>query len=126
MKRGDFMKFKYLLIILTVLIYFSALQLMAGEKNKPEKHPNVDLSIGCQECHAQQTPNIFKEWKESKHGVMNYGCYMCHGDGVEEFAAKPKSERCTACHSGQTVDFTKLQVKNCFTCHQGHSLKFHQ
>lgn len=120
------MKLKHFFIAFMITSFIAAVHLQAGGKRGVAKHPEVDFSISCQECHAEQTPQIFKEWKESKHGVMNYGCYMCHGDGVEEFSSKPGSERCTACHSPQSVDFGQLPVKNCFDCHQGHSLKFHQ
>lgn len=113
---------------LTTLVFVLAalLPLMAGDKDKNQKHPEVDFSISCQECHQETSPQIYQEWKDSAHGVMNYGCYLCHGDGQEEFAAKPGSERCVGCHSPQEVDFSKLAVDNCFDCHQGHSLKFHQ
>ncbi|MBN2366360.1 MAG: hypothetical protein JXL67_09330, partial [Calditrichaeota bacterium] len=104
------MKLKHFFIIFILILFVAVFQLLAGDKNKAEKHPEVDYSISCQECHSELTPEIFQEWQDSKHGVMNYGCYMCHGDGVEEFAAKPGSERCTACHSPQTVDFSQLPV----------------
>lgn len=92
---------------------------------KLEKHPDVDYSISCMECHETETPEQVEEWRSSPHGKMNFGCYMCHGDGVEEFAASPGSERCVSCHSDQEVDFTKCKLDNCFDCHQGHSLQFH-
>ena len=61
----------------------------------------------------------------TSNGIMNFGCYMCHGDGEEEFYPRPGSERCISCHSDQEVDFSKTSLNNCFDCHQGHSLKFH-
>jgi len=105
------------------LVLFFA-NLMAGEKKA--KHPDVDFSISCVECHQEATPDAVKDWKSSMHGRMNFGCYMCHGDGQEEFYPHPGSERCIGCHSPQEVDFSQLPVKNCFDCHKGHTLKFHQ
>lgn len=58
---------------------------------KKDKHPDVDWTIGCAECHEEMTPEVFKDWKESKHGDMNFGCYICHGDGQETFTRKAKT-----------------------------------
>jgi hypothetical protein len=109
-----------------ILLFSLCTALIADESETKEKHIDVDYTISCMECHVQETPEITKEWKESEHGAMNYGCYMCHGDGEEEFYAKPGTERCISCHSDQDVDFSKVAVNNCFDCHQGHTLKFHK
>ncbi len=113
----------FIIAILMFMVLFFA-NLMAGEKKA--KHPDVDFSISCVECHQEETPDAVKDWKSSMHGRMNFGCYMCHGDGQEEFYPQPGTERCIGCHSPQEVDFSKLPVKNCFDCHKGHTLKFHQ
>ncbi|GAB4377335.1 MAG: hypothetical protein Kow0042_24900 [Calditrichia bacterium] len=108
-----------------ILLFLVFLNLPAGDKTQNSKHPEVDFTLSCKECHQEVTPEVYQDWKNSKHGVMNYGCYMCHGDGVEEFYPSPQTERCIACHSPQEVDFSALPVKNCFDCHKGHTLKFH-
>ncbi len=90
------------------------------------KHPEADFSMSCLECHQSTTPEVTAEWESSKHGQVNVGCFVCHGDGEVEFYNKPQGERCIGCHSPQEVDFTKLPVKTCFGCHDGHDLKFHQ
>lgn len=109
-----------------VLIIFLSIGIFADETEEQEKHIEVDYTISCMECHAEETPEQTKEWQESAHGVMNFGCYMCHGDGEEEFYPKPGSERCISCHSDQEVEFSKHPLNNCFDCHQGHTLKFHK
>jgi hypothetical protein len=91
-----------------------------------DKHPEVDFSVSCVECHRDATPEIVSQWKSSKHGLMNFACYMCHGDGKQEFSRRPGTERCQACHSALNVDFSRTPAKNCFDCHNGHTLKFHQ
>jgi hypothetical protein len=101
------------------------IQSRADKSSQPEKHPDVDFTISCRECHKETTPDIYDDWAGSGHGKMNYGCYMCHGDGKEEFYVKPASDNCISCHSGQDVDFSKSKFDNCFDCHQGHSLTFH-
>lgn len=116
-------KEKFIWVLVIVLgVWLAA---FAGEK-KAEKHAEVDFSISCVECHSDATPDIVKDWKGSKHGMMNFACYMCHGDGQETFAAKPGSDSCIGCHSGHEVDFSQVKVKNCFDCHGGHTLKFHK
>jgi len=112
-------------IVILAFLLIVAHQLTASDQDKPTKHPEADFSISCVECHTETTPDIVEEWKSSKHGMMNFACYMCHGDGVEEFWPKPSTDRCTSCHSAQTVEWDKAPVKNCFDCHKGHTLKFH-
>jgi hypothetical protein len=97
----------------------------ADKSGETEKHPEVDFTISCKECHKETSPEIYEDWAGSGHGKMNFGCYMCHGDGEEEFYVKPASDNCISCHSAQDVDFSQSKFNNCFDCHQGHSLKFH-
>ncbi len=114
-----------LMLFTTILL---GLNLFAGQDKdkKMVKHPEVDFSVSCVECHTNVTPDIVKEWKSSKHGEMNFGCYMCHGDGQQEFYPRPSSDRCISCHGDYAVDFSKTKATNCFDCHQGHTLKFHK
>ncbi|RMD99232.1 MAG: hypothetical protein D6814_05965 [Calditrichaeota bacterium] len=91
-----------------------------------EKHPEVDFSISCYECHTEATPEITQQWHNSTHGKVNIKCFICHGDGEQEFSAKPTTDRCLACHSRQEVDFSKTEASSCFSCHNGHTLKFHE
>lgn len=90
------------------------------------KHPEVDFSTSCYECHLNASPEIVAKWETGKHGQVNVGCFVCHGDGEEEFFAKPQGERCIGCHSAKEVNFAALPVKTCFGCHGGHDLKFHK
>lgn len=117
---------KYLLMF----FLFSGILLITGNEanaqaKKGEKHPKVDWDLSCQDCHADVTPEIFKQWEDSKHGGANFGCYICHGDGQEVFYKKGKDDRCEGCHSSQQETMVKTKIKSCFTCHQGHTLKFH-
>ncbi|MDZ7764375.1 MAG: hypothetical protein U5K00_08090 [Melioribacteraceae bacterium] len=38
------------------------------------------------------TPDIYKDWEMSRHGDVNFGCYLCHGDGQETFYPKGTDE----------------------------------
>ena len=115
-------------IVLLMLVTAGLLVNLTSLKNAQtkEKHPDVDFSVSCVECHTEVTPDVVKDWKSSKHGEMNFGCYMCHGDGQQEFYARPGSQRCISCHPAYEVDFSKTKASNCFDCHQGHTLKFHK
>ena len=113
------------LIVLTG-VFFVVHGLTAKDVQKAAKHEDVDFSISCVECHQEATPQAVKEWRESKHGMMNFACYLCHGDGVESFEPKPSTEKCIGCHSGQQVDPQKAPGMTCFDCHNGHTLKFHK
>ena len=99
---------------------------ISGNQEGKEKHPAVDYSVSCMECHREVTPEIEKQWRASKHGLMNFGCYICHGDGKVEFYKKPTADRCVSCHSGLKTDYSKTVAKSCFDCHNGHTLKFHE
>ncbi|GAB4178041.1 MAG: hypothetical protein Kow00108_13660 [Calditrichia bacterium] len=123
MKRNTMYMMSALILI---FISFIFLPLLASDKNQ-EKHPQVDdyKDYSCVECHQEATPDIVKSWRSSKHGMMNFACYMCHGDGEESFSVQPQVDRCVGCHSGNEVDFSKTKASSCFDCHQGHSLQFH-
>ena len=89
------------------------------------QHADVDWTMSCAECHQDVNPAIFKSWSESRHGQVNFGCYICHGDGQEAFYAKGSDQTCNGCHAGQEVNFEKTNIKSCFDCHNGHTLNFH-
>ena len=123
MKKFSFI-FSTLFLSFALAMFFSV-GIFADETEEHEKHIEVDYSISCMECHQEETPEQTNEWRESAHGVMNFGCYMCHGDGEEEFYPRPGSEKCISCHSDNEVEFEKIPLNDCFDCHQGHSLQFH-
>ncbi len=110
------------LLIVTLLVLFISISAFSA---RDDKHPEVDFSISCEECHSEATPEITKAWQEGQHGTFKVGCFICHGDGVERFASKPGDESCISCHSDYEVDFSKTKSETCFDCHNGHTLKFH-
>jgi len=86
-------------------------------------HPDEDFtSMSCSECHADITPDIYNDWKESGHGKMDYGCYICHGDGLVEFYPTANTEGCVACHSNNEPHLARFEYGRCFECHDVHSL----
>ena len=98
----------------------------ADQVAEQERHPRVDFSIGCAECHEEQTPAAVEAWQASAHGEQSVRCFVCHGDGEVEFTVSPKTETCYSCHSEKEADTARMPAQSCFSCHDGHSLKFHQ
>ena len=84
-------------------------------------HPALsaqEMLIDCAECHKEATPEIAKEWYDSKHGLGMVKCYQCHG-GFNNFAVTPSRDACAACHAAQ---LTKCpQDKACWQCHLPHT-----
>jgi len=86
-------------------------------------HAEVDFeSMSCSECHADVTPEIYTAWKDSGHGKLDYGCYICHGDGVVEYYPTASTDGCVACHSNNEPHLARFEYGRCFECHDGHSL----
>ena len=84
---------KVILIFTSILLMISCGAELTTEKvgvpasisNSFIKHQDEDFSMSCSECHLDITPEIYADWQGSGHGKMNYGCYICHGDGDVEF-----------------------------------------
>ena len=117
-----------------VKIYFTVMSIIAvsiislgfiNNSQVEDKHPDVDWTVGCQDCHSEATPEIFQAWENSRHGTVNFGCYICHGDGQETFYAKATDDRCLGCHAGHEVNYENTKFESCYDCHNGHTLKFH-
>ncbi len=94
--------------------------------SEDEKHLDVDFSVSCLECHTEETPEVVADWSAGTHGQVNVGCFICHGDGEEEYYASPGTEACISCHDSMAEEVATAESdENCFTCHNGHKLKFH-
>lgn len=116
---------KKLLVLSSFVLALTIVLMGFSPQSQDEKHPDVDWSLSCQECHTNVTPEIYKHWENSAHGQVGFGCYICHGDGQEEFHPKGQDVGCQGCHAEQLVEFEKTKFSSCYDCHQGHTLKFH-
>ncbi|ADW17541.1 hypothetical protein Despr_1378 [Desulfobulbus propionicus DSM 2032] len=84
-------------------------------------HPPLseqDQYIACDQCHAETTPELHKEWFDSRHGVAMVKCYQCHGT-FETFRVTPQPQDCAACH--ENMMHKCPQDKPCWQCHVPHS-----
>lgn len=115
---------KYIPLLFIVAALFLGFTTLNNQDDQ-DKHPDIDWTVSCVDCHTDMTPDIVKDWEMSRHGDVGFSCYLCHGDGQETFYAKGSDKDCLGCHAAQEVDFEKSNVASCFDCHNGHTLKFH-
>lgn len=121
---------KVILILVGLFIIVSCCVEMATEKvvapasvsESFVTHQDEDFSLSCTECHSDVTPDIYADWQGSGHGKMNYGCYICHGDGDVEFYPAASEEGCISCHSNNEAHLARVDYDGCFDCHDGHTL----
>jgi hypothetical protein len=89
-----------------------------------DRHPRVDYSTSCQDCHRASDPAIVRDWEQSLHGQQGVGCFVCHGDGTFQFEARPGDGSCVACHSVVMGSLAHPPADRCFSCHDAHRLAY--
>ena len=97
---------------------------LAAEK-KPA-HPQLseqERYIACDACHQENTPDLYQEWYDSRHGMAMVKCYQCHGT-FETFRITPKKQDCAVCHENMLKKCP--QDKACWQCHIPHSFKLQE
>ena len=120
-----------IIIFLTTILFISIIHASAAENTEiigiGEVKSGIDVKLECLNCHVGLTPTIVDEWTESKHGLVNVKCYVCHGThekgfDSDDFIAKPQKERCRSCHAEQvkTLSESKMSDVACNTCHPVH------
>ena len=103
---------------------FVAPPLAPGER--PDCHRVQFGKQNCADCHMKETPEMYKQWLGSKHGLNNVKCGVCHGD-VSNYRAQPDKAVCIGCHSAQTQAMpADARVTNCSFCHKGHWFTVHK
>ena len=104
-----------------------ALQQTDQHPGYPENREELEATT-CRECHMEVTPDVYKDWSSSKHGVDNVRCFVCHGD-FQTFKKSPGPETCRGCHAKQ-YDAIRLPegktAKTCWSCHPTHALSVHK
>jgi hypothetical protein len=77
----------------------------------PEKKAKVVVTAkneGCVNCHAEKSPGIVSQWKDSRHAPLGVGCVDCHQAKKEDPDAWE--------HEGSLVA-TVVSPKDCARCH---------
>ncbi len=89
-------------------------------------HPQLsqrEMLTPCARCHRDVTPDIYKQWYDSVHGIANVKCFQCHGT-YENFRTQPDETSCAACHNAQYLKRPK--DKKCWDCHPAHNFFVHK
>ena len=121
-------KLGILLMGLTALVFACAPQKAPAPKaeEKPAvTHPELseqEKLIACSECHRTETPDIYQEWWQSRHGIAMVKCFQCHG--TFETFHQPTRETCRTCHAKAYDNCPK--DKACWECHTPHLFKKHE
>jgi len=72
----------------------------------------VAEDANCVLCHKNLTPDLVKDWQESKHSKQGIGCATCHGSKHSgrnniDLAQMPDEDLCAQCHKKQFDEFVK-------------------
>jgi hydroxylamine dehydrogenase len=94
-----------------------ATPLSALATGRPKSAAPSAASQDCVECHAEQTPGIVAQWKESTHAAKSIGCYECHQarrgepDAFEHngwvIATVVTPRDCARCHAHEAEEFER-------------------
>lgn len=92
--------------------YIESERLLPEKKAKPVV---TKKNLSCMNCHAEKSPAVVAQWKESRHATLGVGCMDCHeakkGDPDawehEEslVAIIPTPKDCARCHEQQAKEF---------------------
>lgn len=113
------------------LVLITALPLAFGmvpAKKAKVTHPEVGEEETCDSCHREVTPEVVEAWFQSRHGMNNVKCFVCHGPVGPNFTRRAPVERCLGCHGDKVASMAKpfFAGKDCFSCHSGHELNPHK
>lgn len=110
---------------LAVLLVMAGCALAVGAEKKAV-HPELqeqERYIACDTCHQENTPELYQEWYDSRHGLAMVKCYQCHGT-FETFRITPRRQDCAACHENMLKKCP--QDKACWQCHIPHTFKLQE
>ncbi|MBR8465683.1 beta-ketoacyl-ACP synthase [Campylobacter sp. faydin G-140] len=91
-------------------------------KNIKVAHKMSDLSKSCVECHAEKTPGIVADWKNSRHAHVGVSCMDCHSVNADSPMASVKV------HPKDSNNHVSMLVspKTCAKCHENEVAEFLQ
>lgn len=100
--------FAVILLVIAVTIQVQSAVDLPSELSEATK--------ACIECHSEDSPIIYQQWRRSKHFRANVGCYECHrankddvdvfehGDHWISIIVSPQD--CAVCHAKEVEEFT--------------------
>lgn len=91
-------------------------------KNLKVSHKLDDLSKSCVECHAEKTPGIVADWKQSRHAHVGVSCMDCHSVSADSPMASVKV------HPKDSNNHVSMLVspKTCAKCHENEVKEFEE
>ena len=72
--------------MLVVLSSTAPSPLLAAD-DEEDRAPLSSANAQCLGCHADETPGIINQWKQSRHAQVGVGCRDCHGAKAGEVDA---------------------------------------
>ncbi len=92
----------------------------ASSGGHPVLNPSEKMQP-CYECHKDVTPDIYKKWFDSRHGIGQVRCFQCHG-GYDDLKVVPDVSKCSVCHT-KAMEHCSTKDNSCWTCHNAHEFK---
>ena len=119
-----------LLLTLTLATFFAGCAHLGNREvskvSSAGQHPELtgkEKLIACSTCHRYVTPDVYKSWFNSRHGLGEVKCFQCHGT-FENLKVRPDETMCAACHNTQFQH--SIYGKSCWTCHPAHAFTVHK
>jgi hypothetical protein len=112
----------YIIFFALLIVVLTACAMRTAERPRTSGHPALseqEMLIACQDCHAQATPQTYRQWHQSGHGMATVKCYQCHGT-FEGLRTEPSLDSCAVCHSGQ---WEHAEGQTCWQCHPAHTFE---
>ncbi len=109
--------------VVTMFCFSMVWFLAAASAETKSAHPDLseqEMYIACADCHRDATPELYKEWYDSTHGIGMVKCYQCHGT-FETFRVTPSRQDCAVCHQPNIAQCPDDQ--DCWKRYVPHSFK---
>ncbi len=125
--KKQILRFCLLLVVLAISSACTAGTSKNTTQDKPSaKHPALseqEKLTPCAQCHKDVTPDVYKDWYDSVHGIANVKCFQCHGT-YENFRIVPDETQCAVCHNQQYLK--RPADRKCWVCHPAHNFFVHK
>ncbi len=124
------MKSKFIMSLLWSVILVGSFTAIHAQGTAKDEHPELspeEKLMTCRDCHREATPDIYKEWFNSRHGIDNVRCFQCHGT-FDDFHKTPPITKCAACHTKEVKNLhipEDSPAKTCWACHPVHKFRVH-
>ena len=83
----------------------------------------TDAAKTCLECHAEETPLIVHDWKESRHSHVGVTCIDCHSQPADHPAA---AQNCPGVKGTDVYVTPLVSPKTCARCHEQEVREFEE